>query len=53
MHLVDCGYGALASLIRANRNYRDIAQVFLTHLHDDHIRGPGLVDGVTSGPVAA
>jgi ribonuclease BN (tRNA processing enzyme) len=36
MHLVDCGYGALAALIRADRNYRDVANVFLTHLHDDH-----------------
>jgi ribonuclease BN (tRNA processing enzyme) len=36
LYLVDCGYGALAALIRANRNYRDVAHVFLTHLHDDH-----------------
>ena len=36
MYLVDCGYGALAALIRANLNYRDVGQVFLTHLHDDH-----------------
>jgi ribonuclease BN (tRNA processing enzyme) len=36
LHLVDCGYGALAALIRADRNYRDVAHVFLTHLHDDH-----------------
>jgi ribonuclease BN (tRNA processing enzyme) len=36
MHLVDCGYGALAALLRAGRNYRDVAHVFLTHLHDDH-----------------
>jgi ribonuclease BN (tRNA processing enzyme) len=36
MYLVDCGYGALASLVRANLNYRDVGQVFLTHLHDDH-----------------
>ena len=36
MYLVDCGYGALAALIRAELNYRDIGHVFLTHLHDDH-----------------
>jgi ribonuclease BN (tRNA processing enzyme) len=36
LHLVDCGYGALAGLIRADRNYRDVASVYLTHLHDDH-----------------
>jgi ribonuclease BN (tRNA processing enzyme) len=36
MYLVDCGYGALAALIRADLNYRDVGHVFLTHLHDDH-----------------
>jgi ribonuclease BN (tRNA processing enzyme) len=36
LYLVDCGYGALANLIRANLNYRQVEQVFLTHLHDDH-----------------
>src|SRR4249920_395520 len=36
VHLVDCGYGALAALIRADRNYRDVASIYLTHLHDDH-----------------
>ncbi|WP_428101297.1 MBL fold metallo-hydrolase [Candidatus Rariloculus sp.] len=35
-YLVDCGYGTLMALRRAGLNYRDIAQVFLTHLHDDH-----------------
>lgn len=35
-YLVDCGYGTLGALIRAGVNYREIAQVFLTHLHDDH-----------------
>lgn len=34
--LVDCGYGALAALKKAGINHRQIAQVFLTHLHDDH-----------------
>lgn len=34
--LVDCGYGALGALVRANLNYRNVEQVFLTHLHDDH-----------------
>jgi ribonuclease BN (tRNA processing enzyme) len=34
--LVDCGYGALGALVRANLNYRNVDQVFLTHLHDDH-----------------
>jgi len=36
LHLVDCGYGALGALVRAGLNYRDVGQVFLTHLHDDH-----------------
>ena len=34
--LVDCGYGALAALKKAGINHRQIADVFLTHLHDDH-----------------
>jgi ribonuclease BN (tRNA processing enzyme) len=34
--LVDCGYGALGALVRANLNYRAVDHVFLTHLHDDH-----------------
>ncbi len=34
--LVDCGYGTLAALKKAGINHRQIAQVFLTHLHDDH-----------------
>ena len=37
LYMVDCGYGALAALVRANLNYRDLGQVFLTHLHDDHV----------------
>jgi ribonuclease BN (tRNA processing enzyme) len=36
IYMVDCGYGALAALVRANLNYRDVGHVFLTHLHDDH-----------------
>lgn len=35
-YLVDCGYGTLMALRRADLNYRDLAGVFLTHLHDDH-----------------
>lgn len=37
LYMVDCGYGALAALVRANLNYRDVGEVFLTHLHDDHV----------------
>jgi ribonuclease BN (tRNA processing enzyme) len=36
LYMVDCGYGALGALVRANLNYRNVGQVFLTHLHDDH-----------------
>jgi len=36
IYLVDCGYGALGALVRANLNYRAVEHVFLTHLHDDH-----------------
>jgi ribonuclease BN (tRNA processing enzyme) len=35
-YLVDCGYGTLAALKKAGVNHRQIAQVFVTHLHDDH-----------------
>lgn len=35
-YLCDCGYGTLGALKRAGLNHRTIAQVFLTHLHDDH-----------------
>jgi ribonuclease BN (tRNA processing enzyme) len=35
-YLVDCGYGTLGALVKAGINHREIAQVFLTHLHDDH-----------------
>jgi len=35
-YLVDCGYGTLAALKAANVNHREVARVFLTHLHDDH-----------------
>ncbi len=37
LYMVDCGYGALAALVRTNLNYRDVGHVFLTHLHDDHV----------------
>jgi ribonuclease BN (tRNA processing enzyme) len=37
IYLVDCGYGTLGALVRANLNYRAIDHVFLTHLHDDHV----------------
>ncbi len=36
LHMVDCGYGALASLARAGFSYSQVDGVFLTHLHDDH-----------------
>ena len=36
LYLVDCGYGALGAIVRAGLNYRDIGNVFLSHLHDDH-----------------
>jgi ribonuclease BN (tRNA processing enzyme) len=35
-YLVDCGYGTLAALKKAGVNHRQIARIFLTHLHDDH-----------------
>jgi len=35
-YLVDCGYGTLAALKKAGINHRQIAYVFISHLHDDH-----------------
>jgi len=36
-YLIDCGYGALRAILQSGISYLDIAQVFLTHLHDDHV----------------
>src|SRR5688572_20744714 len=35
-YLVDCGYGTLGALIEAGLDYLKLANVFVTHLHDDH-----------------
>jgi ribonuclease BN (tRNA processing enzyme) len=35
-YLIDCGYGTLRALLQANIRAIDIANVFITHLHDDH-----------------
>jgi ribonuclease BN (tRNA processing enzyme) len=35
-YLVDCGYGAVRSLVGAGVGYAAIATAFVTHLHDDH-----------------
>jgi ribonuclease BN (tRNA processing enzyme) len=36
IYLVDIGEGGLAALGKVGLSHRDIARVFLTHLHDDH-----------------
>jgi len=36
-YLIDCGYGALRAILQSGARYQDIGQVFLTHLHDDHV----------------
>lgn len=36
-YLVDCGYGTMGKLVRAGINYRNVPNIFLTHLHDDHV----------------
>lgn len=36
IYLVDCGYGAVRSLVAAGLGYAQVGTVFLTHLHDDH-----------------
>jgi ribonuclease BN (tRNA processing enzyme) len=35
--LVDCGSGTLLQLEKANRSYKDIDAVFVTHTHPDHV----------------
>lgn len=37
IYMIDCGYGALAALVRMGLDYRAVGHVFLTHLHDDHV----------------
>ena len=36
-YLVDCGYGAVRSLVGAGIGYARLGTVFVTHLHDDHM----------------
>jgi ribonuclease BN (tRNA processing enzyme) len=36
VYLIDCGYGALAALVKAGLRYAEVDDIFLTHLHDDH-----------------
>ena len=35
-YLVDCGYGAVRSLVAAGIGYVQLGTAFITHLHDDH-----------------
>lgn len=35
-YLIDCGYGTLRALVQAGLRLNDVANVFVTHLHDDH-----------------
>jgi len=35
-YLVDCGYGAVRSLVAAGLGYAQLGTAFITHLHDDH-----------------
>lgn len=37
--LIDCGDGAMRQLKRAGIEFRDVAEIFLTHHHFDHIGG--------------
>jgi ribonuclease BN (tRNA processing enzyme) len=36
IYIVDIGEGGLAALGKVGLSHRDVARVFLTHLHDDH-----------------
>ena len=35
-YVVDCGYGAVRSLVAAGLGYAQVGTAFITHLHDDH-----------------
>ncbi|SJM54700.1 MBL fold metallo-hydrolase [Gulosibacter sp. 10] len=37
VYLVDCGYGAGRQLVQAGFGLHDVAAIFLTHLHSDHV----------------
>lgn len=37
VYLVDAGYGTLRRYVQAGLRLRDLAAVFLTHLHSDHV----------------
>ena len=44
--VIDCGDGVTGQLVRAGRDVAAVQQIFLTHLHWDHILGyAGLVWG--------
>jgi glyoxylase-like metal-dependent hydrolase (beta-lactamase superfamily II) len=36
VYMVECGYGALGALRESGLGFRDVDNIFLTHLHDDH-----------------
>lgn len=35
-YLIDCGYGTVRALVQAGLGFNSIANVFMTHLHNDH-----------------
>jgi len=36
-YLIDCGYGTKRALLQAGINFLVLPNIFLTHLHDDHV----------------
>jgi ribonuclease BN (tRNA processing enzyme) len=36
IYMIDCGYGALGALNESGLGFRNVDNIFLTHLHDDH-----------------
>jgi len=36
-YLVDCGYGTKRALLEAGISFLNLQNIFLTHLHDDHV----------------
>ncbi len=46
--LLDCGEGTKRQMIKAHIDFNSVKQIFITHLHGDHVLGvPGLLQSMT------
>lgn len=50
LFMVDCGEGAQTAFMRQRLNFNRLSNIFLTHLHGDHVLGlPGLISSLSLG----